>query len=262
MRNVSEFGFQLESAHFSVPGRDILQPLDLTLDPARVHGLIGPNGSGKSTLVKLLARQLSPSGGKIAFGGRSLGEWRDRELARHIAYMPQFTPGADGMNVRELVALGRFPWHGALGRFSKTDEEKVEAALARTGLNAFADRQVDTLSGGERQRVWFALMLAQDTACILLDEPTSALDIAHEGQMLDLVREISRERGVTVIVVLHDINLAARVCDDIVALREGRLIAQGRASDVMTPDVLGRIYGVPMGVLAHPTRGDPLGYVL
>ena len=118
---MSQFGFQIEDARFSVPGRDILQPLDLILAPGRVHGLIGPNGSGKSTLVKLLARQLVPGGGKIAFGGRSLPEWRDRDLARHLAYMPQFTPGADGMNVRELVALGRFPWHGALGRFSKTD---------------------------------------------------------------------------------------------------------------------------------------------
>jgi len=259
---VNEFGFQIDGARFSVPGRDILQPLDLVLESGRVHGLIGPNGSGKSTLVKLLARQLAPDGGRIAFAGRPLGDWHDRELARHIAYMPQFTPGADGMNVRELVALGRFPWHGALGRFSRTDEEKVESALARTGLVGFAERQVDTLSGGERQRAWFALMLAQDTKCILLDEPTSALDIAHEGQMLDLVQAVSRERGVTVIVVLHDINLAARVCDDIVALREGRLIAQGRAADVMTPEVLGRIYGVPMGVLPHPTRGDPIGYVL
>lgn len=258
----SSAGFDLTGVRFSVPGRDILQPLDLTLEPGRVHGLIGPNGSGKSTLVKLLARQLTPDGGRIVFAGRALGDWHDRDFARHVAYMPQFTPGADGMNVRELVALGRFPWHGTLGRFSETDARKVEAALEWTGMISLADRQVDTLSGGERQRAWFALMLAQDTKCILLDEPTSALDIAHEGQMLELVRTISRERGVTVIVVLHDINIAARTCDDIVALREGRLVAQGRAEEVMTPDVLGRIYGVPMGVLPHPTRGEPMGYVL
>ncbi len=254
--------FHLSGVRFSVPGRVILEPLDLGLAPGRIYGLIGPNGSGKSTLVKMLARQIQPSGGTISFDDKPLSDWSDRTFARRVAYMPQFTPAADGMNVRELVSLGRFPWHGTLGRFTEQDAEKVEAAITRTGLEPFAERLVDTLSGGERQRVWLALMLAQDTSCILLDEPTSALDIAHEGEVLSLVQEISRERGVTVVVVLHDINLAARTCDDIVALRAGKLVAHGPATEIMAPETLAEIYGVPMGVLPHPTRGEPIAYVL
>lgn len=254
--------FDLSDVRFSVPERDILHPLSLSLEAGRIHGLIGPNGSGKSTLVKMLARQLSPSGGTIRFDGKPLAEWSDRSFARNVAYMPQFTPPADGMNVRELVSLGRFPWHGTLGRFTPEDGEQVEKAIGRTKLGPLAERVVDTLSGGERQKVWLALMLAQATQCILLDEPTSALDVAHEAAMLALVRETSRERGVTVVVVLHDINLAARTCDDIIALRTGRLVAHGGVHDIMQPHVLGEIYGVPMGVLPHPTRGDPIGYML
>ncbi|MDR6872159.1 iron complex transport system ATP-binding protein [Bosea sp. BE125] len=246
----------------AVPGRDILKPLSLALEPGRIHGLIGPNGSGKSTLVKLLARQLAPSAGSARFAGLPLEHWRDRAFARRVAYMPQFTPAADGMSVRELVALGRFPWHGTLGRFTAEDAQHVEQALARTDLLGMAQRMVDTLSGGERQRAWLALMFAQAGDCILLDEPTSALDIAHEAQMLKLVREISRERGATVIVVLHDINLAARSCDDILALRDGRLVAHGPVAAIMQPDVLGAIYGVPMGVMPHPSRDELIGYVL
>lgn len=259
---VTASSFVLDGAAYSVPDRRILAPLTLELAPGRVHGVIGPNGSGKSTLIKMLARQLAPSAGRISFDGRPLPDWRDREFARAVSYMPQFTPAADGMNVRELVALGRFPWHGTLGRFTELDGAKVEDALARTGLCGFAERTVDTLSGGERQRAWLALMLAQDTGCILLDEPTSALDIAHEGEMLKVVQEISRERRATVVVVLHDINLAARTCDSILALRDGELIAQGAAQSIMAPEVLAAVYGVPMGVLQHPTRGDPIGYVL
>jgi len=259
---VTEPRFDLSAIAYSVPGRDILLPLSLSLESGRIHGLIGPNGSGKSTLVRLLARQLAPSGGRVDFAGQPLPHWRDRAFARRVAYMPQFTPAADGMSVRELVALGRFPWHGTLGRFTPEDADHVERALDRTDLQGMADRMVDTLSGGERQRAWFALMLAQAADCILLDEPTSALDIAHEAQMLALVREVSRERGVTVIVVLHDINLAARHCDDILALRAGALVAHGPVAEIMRPDVLGAIYGVPMGVIPHPSRNEPLGYVL
>lgn len=254
--------FELDGVSFAVPGRQILAPLSLALPPGRICGLIGPNGSGKSTLMRLLARQMAPAAGRIRFRGRPFAEWSERAFARHVAYMPQFTPRSDGMNVRELVALGRYPWHGMLGRFTSEDAGKVDDAIRRTGLEALAHRIVDSLSGGERQRAWLALMLAQDTECLLLDEPTSALDVAHETGMLDLVRELGRERGAAVVVVLHDINLAARICDDIVALRDGRVIAHSAAHDIMQPDTLAAIYGVPMGIIPHPTRGEPLSYVL
>ena len=253
--------FQLDGITYAVPGREILSPLSLTLQAGRIYGLVGPNGSGKSTLMRILARQLQPAGGTARLQGRPLIEWSEREFARHVAFMPQFTPAADGMNVRELVALGRYPWHGMLGRFTNDDADKVEAAIRRTGLEPLANRIVDSLSGGERQRVWLALMLAQDPRCLLLDEPTSALDIAHQHDILNLVRDLSVERGIAVVVVLHDINLAVRSCDEIVALRDGRIIAHAASHDIMNPEMLAGFYGLPMGIFHHPASGEPIGYV-
>ena len=253
--------YELQGAAFGVPGRDLLHPLDLTLAGRRIHGLIGPNGSGKSTLVKLLAGQQKPTRGTVRFAGRPVGDWAGRAFARKVAYLPQFTPAADGMTVRELVALGRFPWHGTLGRVTALDRSAVEEAIARTGMAGFAGRLVDTLSGGERQRAWLAMMLAQDTECLLLDEPTSALDVAHQVEGLALVRRLSLERSLGVVVVLHDVNMAARYCDEILALGGGRLVARGSPAEIMRPEMLARIYGLPMGVLPHPATGQPIGYV-
>lgn len=254
--------FDLSDVTFAIQGRVILKPLTLRLEPGRIHGLVGQNGSGKSTLLKILARQVQPTGGAVRFGTRLLGDWADRDYARQVAYMPQFTPPADGMTVRELVALGRFPWHGTLGRFSDEDARMVEAAIDQVALSDFADRAVDTMSGGERQRAWLALMLAQNARCILLDEPTSALDIAHQTEVLALVRDLARERGMAVVVILHDINLAARYCDDIVALRDGRMVVRGPAAELMKPEVLDDIYGVRMGIFTHPVSGRPISYLL
>lgn len=165
--------FELDSVAFAIPERVLLEPLTLTLPARRVVGLIGHNGSGKSTLVKLLARQQPTSFGVIRFEGRALKQWGDRAFARKVAYLPQTTPPASGMLVKELVALGRYPWHGALGHFGQVDRDKVEEAIALTDIASLADRLVDTLSGGERQRVWLAMLVAQDAECLLLDEPIS-----------------------------------------------------------------------------------------
>lgn len=253
--------YAVEDVTVAAAGRDILAGLSLRLPAGRIYGLIGPNGSGKSTLVRLLARQLAPVRGRVGFLGRDIAAMAPRDFARAVAYMPQFTPPSDGMTVRELVSLGRFPWHGPFGRFGAEDAAKVTAALADTGLADFADRQVDTLSGGERQRVWLAMMIAQDARCLLLDEPTSALDVAHQVDMLDLVRSLGRARGLTAVVVLHDVNMAARLCDEILALRDGRLIRRGPPADIMTPEALAAIYDIAMGVLPHPANGEPIGYV-
>jgi len=252
--------FSLKGVGFSAGGRRIVHPLDLSLAAGRVYGLVGPNGSGKSSLMKMLARQQVPDGGAIALGGEAIAALGDRDFARRVAYMPQFTPPAEGMTVRELVGLGRFPWHGALGRFRDADAAKVDQALAATELTGMAERLVDSLSGGERQRAWLAMMVAQDTGWLLLDEPTSALDIAHQVDMLALVRRLGEERGVGVVIVIHDINMAARFCDEIVALREGRIVAQGAPRDILDGAVLNRIYGLPMGILQTP--GMPVSYVL
>lgn len=252
----------LSNIKYSATGKDILHDIDLSLEPGHVYGLVGPNGSGKSTLLKIIARQISATGGNILWDGKTSTEWGTRAFARHLAYMPQFTPQTDGMTVRELVALGRFPWHGTLGRFSDADRAKVDEALERTDLIRFENRLVDSMSGGERQRAWIAMMLAQDARCILLDEPTSALDLSHQASVLSLVHELCRERGLTVIVVLHDINLAARYCDRMVALGNGRIIARGTPSDIVRADMLQTIFGIDMGVFTHPVRQEPVSYLL
>lgn len=253
--------FRLEGVCFTIPGRRLLDLPECDLHPGRVTALIGHNGSGKSTLLKILARQHRPSGGQVLFEGRSLAEWSQRALARRIGYLPQHMPPASGLLVRELVALGRYPWHGALGAFRAEDARKVEEALALTDTSRFADRLVDSLSGGERQRVWLAMLIAQDAGCLLLDEPISALDVAHQVEVLALVRRLSRERGIGVVAVLHDVNMAARFSDDIVALHGGRLIDRGAPADLMTPERLDAIYGVPMAVIAHPDTGEPVSLV-
>ncbi|HEY4250534.1 MAG TPA: ATP-binding cassette domain-containing protein [Roseomonas sp.] len=253
--------YALEDAGFTVSGRTILHPLRCDLPAGRVIGLIGHNGSGKSTLVKLLARQQAASAGAIHFEGMALRAWPGRGFARRVAYLPQQTAPATGLLVRELVALGRYPWHGTLGRFGAADRAKVAEALRLTGTEVFADRLVDTLSGGERQRAWLAMLVAQDAACLLLDEPIAALDVAHQVEMLALVQRLSRERGVSVIVVLHDVNMAARFCDEILALHGGRLIARGTPEAIMTPSVLASIYGVPMATLPHPDGVGVIGFV-
>ncbi len=253
--------FALDAVSFAIPGRVLLEPLTLDLPARRVVGLIGHNGSGKSTLLKLLSRQQPATSGEIRFEGKALKDWGDRPFARKVAYLPQQTPPAAGMLVKELVALGRYPWHGALGRFGQVDRDKVAEAMALTDVELFADRLVDTLSGGERQRVWLAMLVAQDADCLLLDEPISALDVAHQMEVLSLVQRLSAERGLGVVVVLHDVNMAARFCDEIIALHGGRLIARGAPEVIMTAPELEAIYGIPMGVMPHPETGQPISFV-
>jgi ferric hydroxamate transport system ATP-binding protein len=238
--------------------RALLTNVSLSIPRGRVCGLIGHNGSGKTTLLRVLARQQAATRGTVRFEGAALDTWEARAFARKVAYLPQTPPPADGMTVRELVALGRYPWHGALGRYTQNDAQKVTDAMALTGVQPFAERYVDQLSGGERQRVWLAMLVAQDSDCLLLDEPISALDIAHQLEVLQLVRRLSVTHGLGVVVVLHDINMAARFCDELVALHGGRLLIRGAPEAICRPDVLESIYGVPMETLPHPRGGVPV----
>ncbi|ELW9442344.1 Fe3+-hydroxamate ABC transporter ATP-binding protein FhuC [Pluralibacter gergoviae] len=254
--------FTLRDVTFRVPGRTLLHPLSIAFPAGKVTGLIGHNGSGKSTLLKMLGRHQPPSEGEILLDAQPLASWSSKSFARKVAYLPQQLPPAEGMTVRELVAIGRYPWHGALGRFGALDREKVEEAIALVGLKPLAGRLVDSLSGGERQRAWIAMLVAQDSRCLLLDEPTSALDIAHQVDVLALVHRLSQQRGLTVIAVLHDINMAARYCDYLVALRGGKLIAQGEPAAIMRGETLEQIYGIPMGILPHPAGAAPVSFVL
>jgi ferric hydroxamate transport system ATP-binding protein len=253
--------FSTNALGFRVEQRDLLKDVSIGFRSGDVSGLVGHNGSGKSTLLKLLARQQALSSGTIHFSGADVATLGSRDFARKVGYLPQDVTAAHGMSVRELVACGRYPWHGALGRFTDDDHQKVEEALALTHISGMADRMVDTLSGGERQRAWIAMLVAQDSACLLLDEPTSALDIAHQMDVLALIKRLSREKGLSVIIVLHDINMASRFCDRLYALKSGQLIASGTPADLMTRDTLNAIYGVDMDVTRHPALEIPLAYV-
>lgn len=248
--------FHLSGLAVEIPGRRLLDDITLDLPAGRATALIGHNGSGKSTLLRALARQV-PARGTAIFEGRPLGAWPARDLARRMAYLPQTTPPAEGMTVRELVALGRYPWHGALGRMRPADHAAIARALAECGVEPFADRLVDTLSGGERQRVWLAMMVAQEAGTLLLDEPISALDIAHQVEVLALVAAMCHSQGRSAVIVLHDVNMAARFCDHVVALRAGRLVWQGAPRALMRPETLQGIYGLPMQVLTR-TDGHPI----
>jgi iron-chelate-transporting ATPase len=251
----------LQQVSLKRAGKAILQTLSVTFPAGKVSGLIGHNGSGKSTLLDLLGRHLSPSGGQIMLNDQPLNTWPNRQFARQVAYLPQYPPAAEGLTVRELVSMGRYPWHGALGRFSREDRQKVEQAIDWVGLTPFAGRLVDSLSGGERQRAWLATALAQESRCLLLDEPTSALDLAHQVDVLARVRQLSVQLGLTVITVLHDINMAARFCDYLVALRAGQIVAEGEPLQIMQAATLQDIYGIAMGTMPHPCGGVPLSFI-
>jgi ferric hydroxamate transport system ATP-binding protein len=252
--------FTMEGATLAIDGHTLLAPTSLSLKRGRVYGIIGHNGSGKSTLMKLLARQMQPSGGRIVYAGTPIDEFGARAFARQVAYLPQQIPVSTGLTVREIVRFGRYPWHGPLGRVTPEDHLRVAEALELTHLNDFADRLIDTLSGGERQRAWIAMLVAQDSGFILLDEPTSALDLAHQIDVLRLLNSLSRSRNLGVVAILHDINMAARFCDELIALQKGHILTQGTPQELMRADVLEKVYGVPMEVIRHPAFDTPVGF--
>jgi iron complex transport system ATP-binding protein len=252
--------FQVANLDMNIADQQILRDINLTLREGEVTALLGHNGSGKSTLLKILARQQSHSNGQISLRGESFRDTDSRAFARIVGYLPQHPPATDGLTVRELVAMGRYPWKGPLGRYTKEDHALIDQAIKDTDLVEFSNRVVDTLSGGERQRAWIAMLLAQKTRCLLLDEPISALDVKHQVETLRLIHRLATERELTVIVVLHDVDLAARFCDRLVALRQGELIADGSPRDIMDSGVLESIYGVPMGVLER-APGQWVSYV-
>jgi iron complex transport system ATP-binding protein len=252
--------YRLSNVDFTIGDKQLLQGISLEIPAGRVVGLIGHNGSGKTSLMRLLARQHQPTHGTIHFDGAPLASWQHRRFAQMVAHLPQYTPATDGLRVRELVALGRYPWHGALGRFSAEDHQRVDEAMTWTDVAHYADRPVDSLSGGERQRVWLAMLIAQNSRCVLLDEPTSALDISHQLEVLGLVRKLCEERGMTAIIVLHDVNMATRFCTQLISLRGGKLLMQTSPAETMRPENLEAIYGVPMGVMTDAVSGHLIGF--
>lgn len=238
--------------------RTIIESLDLQIPPGRITAIVGANGCGKSTLLRALARLIAPRAGQVILDGKALHGRPTKEIARTLGLLPQSPIAPEGIAVADLVGRGRHPHQKLLARWSARDYEVVVQSLAATGTSDLADRAVDELSGGQRQRVWIAMALAQETDILLLDEPTTFLDVAHQVEVLDLLTDLNRERGTTIVMVLHDMNMAARYADHICALEAGEVVASGPPAEVMTRELIRRVFDLDCLVIPDPTSGTPI----
>ncbi|MDQ0987281.1 ABC transporter ATP-binding protein [Streptomyces sp. V2I9] len=238
--------------------REIVPGLSVSVPPGKITVIVGPNACGKSTLLRAMARLLAPSAGAVLLDGRSIQEMPTKEVASVLGILPQSPTAPEGIAVADLVGRGRYPHQGWFRRWSAEDDEAVARALLSTDVLELADRSVDELSGGQRQRVWIAMALAQRTDILLLDEPTTFLDASHQLDLLDLLTDLNREQGVTMVAVLHDLNLACRYADHMIAMREGRIVAEGRPVDIVTEELVGEVFGMRCSVIEDPASATPM----
>ncbi len=238
--------------------RTVVDALSTVIPAGRVTMIVGANACGKSTLLRGLARLLKPASGAVTLDGKDIHRRPAREVARTLGLLPQHPTSPDGITVRDLVGRGRYPHQGFFRSWSKDDARAVQDALTATETLELASRNVDELSGGQRQRVWIAMALAQETEVLLLDEPTTYLDLAHQVEVLDLITDLNRRRGTTVAIVLHDLNLAARYADHVIALKAGRIVAEGPAPEVVTEGLVRDVFGLEARIVPDPVSGTPL----
>ncbi|GAA5030707.1 ABC transporter ATP-binding protein [Microbacterium fluvii] len=238
-------------------GEPVAEGLDVAVPTGELTVIVGPNACGKSTLLRALARMLPVREGVVDLDGAPIGSYPAKEVARRLGMLPQSPIAPDGIAVADLVARGRYPHQGLLRQWSADDETAVQRALQRAGVAELAERSVDELSGGQRQRVWIAMALAQQTPILLLDEPTTYLDIAHQIEVLDLARGLQRD-GFTVVVVLHELNLAFRYATHLIVMKQGAVVAEGPVADVVTAELIEDVYGLPCRIIADPETGTPL----
>lgn len=249
---------KITSLTVSYNGHEILKDISLTISPGEIFALVGPNGAGKSTLIKTISGVLTPKSGAIHVNTIDIASLKSNQRAQHLAVVPQARELPGAYTVYDTVLLGRTPYLGWLGQGGEKDHALVQLALDRTQTSSLANRRISQLSGGEQQRVLLARALAQDTPIMLMDEPTTHLDLEHQTNLLNLVCQLATEKDLTVLMVLHDLNLAGLYSDQVAVLVAGRIQAQGTPQEVLTPQTLTSVYNVPVNVISHPVYGTPL----
>ncbi|MEO3989591.1 iron-enterobactin ABC transporter ATP-binding protein [Pseudocitrobacter cyperus] len=236
----------------------IAENLNVTIPDGHFTAIIGPNGCGKSTLLRTLSRLMTPVQGHVYLDGEQIQHYASKDVARRIGLLAQNATTPGDITVQELVARGRYPHQPLFTRWRTEDENAVNRAMQATGVTSLAAQSVDTLSGGQRQRVWIAMVLAQETAIMLLDEPTTWLDISHQIDLLELLGELNRERGYTLAAVLHDLNQACRYATHLIALKEGEIVAEGAPGEIVTAELIEQVYGLKCMIIDDPVAGTPL----
>lgn len=247
-----------EKLHISYGERPIVKNLSVNIPDKKITTIIGSNGCGKSTLLKAITRIISHQSGSVILDGENISTERTKALAKKMAILPQTPESASGLTVGELVSYGRFPYQKGFGRLLKQDYQTIDWALEVTGTKDYKFRLVDSLSGGQRQRVWIAMALAQETDIIFLDEPTTYLDMAHQLEVLELLQKLNKEQERTVVMVLHDLNQAARFADYIIALKDGEIIKAGTCDEVITHDVLKKVFHIDAKIGRDPRTNKPM----
>ncbi len=238
--------------------KTVIEDLSINIPEGKITTIIGPNGCGKSTLLKAIGRIIGVEKGSIYLDCKDIHKLSTKELAKRLSILPQSPTAPEGMTVEELVSYGRFPYQRGLGRLAKEDEGIINWAIAATNLTGLNARNVESLSGGQRQRVWIAMALAQQTSTILLDEPTTYLDMAYQLEVLELLEQLNKYHGCTIIMVLHDINLAAKFADYLIALKDGKIVSAGCPKEVMTKEVLRNVYNIDANIVVDESSGHPI----
>ncbi|MFF2886086.1 ABC transporter ATP-binding protein [Paenibacillus sp. NPDC057967] len=238
--------------------RKIVQNLNISIPQGKITALVGANGSGKSTILKTMARIMNPSKGSVLLDGKSIHKQSTKEVAKQLAILPQNPTAPDGLTVSELVAYGRFPYQKGFGSLSKEDRAIVKWAVEATGMADFADRPVDQLSGGQRQRAWIAMALAQETDILFLDEPTTFLDMAHQLEVLHLLQKLNEMNNRTIVMVVHDLNHAARYAHHMIAIKSGEVKGEGSPVEVITPEIMREVFNIEADIVPDPRTGLPL----
>lgn len=254
----SSHQFQTEDIVAGYEQKMVLDHINIQLRSNQINTIIGANACGKSTLLKAMARLLKPREGKITLDGKAIHKIPSKQLARTLGLLPQSPIVPEGITVADLVGRGRFPHQSLLKGWSLKDYQAVAEAMETMNITELAEQNIDELSGGQRQRVWIAMALTQQTDILFLDEPTTFLDITYQLEILDLLTDLNRRHGTTIVMVLHDVNLSARYADHIFALREGRLAASGAPSEVITADMMKEIYGLDCTVIEDPVSLSPM----